>query len=192
MMTEFGVAMVYIDDELVETVYTYGPESNGNLLFERTDLTPGEHTIRIVHSLKFIDIDYLAYATAETVDPAPEPEPEFQVVDAMDDILVYTGNWTDDSNENFESGFARYTNESDASVSLTFEGSTVRWYGQTDTNFGSARVYLDDELVETVSVNGQAEVQQLLFEMSDLGAGEHTLRIVCETPVIDIDYFSYG
>ena len=61
-----------------------------------------------------------------------------------------------------------------------------------DTNFGSARVYLDDELVETVSVNGQAEVQQLLFEMSDLGAGEHTLRIVCETPVIDIDYFSYG
>lgn len=192
MMTEFGVAMVYIDDELVETVYTYGPESNGNLLFERTDLTPGEHTIRIVHSLKFIDIDYLAYATAETVDPAPEPEPELQVVDAMDDILVYTGNWTDDSNENFESGFARYTNESDASVSLTFEGSTVRWYGQTDTNFGSARVYLDDELVETVSVNGQAEVQQLLFEMSDLGAGEHTLRIVCETPVIDIDYFSYG
>lgn len=192
MMTEFGVAMVYIDDELVETVYTYGPESNGNLLFERTDLTPGEHTIRIVHSLKFIDIDYLAYATAETVDPAPEPEPELQVVDAMDDILVYTGNWTNDSNENFESGFARYTNESDASVSLTFEGSTVRWYGQTDTNFGSARVYLDDELVETVSVNGQAEVQQLLFEMSDLGAGEHTLRIVCETPVIDIDYFSYG
>lgn len=86
----------------------------------------------------------------------------------------------------------KITNESDASVSLTFEGSTVRWYGQTDTNFGSARVYLDDELVETLSVNDQAKVQQLLFEKSDLNAGVHTIRIVCETPVIDIDYFAYG
>lgn len=68
----------------------------------------------------------------------------------------------------------------------------MRWYGQHDTNFGSAKVYLDNELVETVNVNGDASVKELLFERSGLESGVHVLCIVCETPVIDVDYFEYA
>ena len=188
-MTSFGVAMVYIDGEMIETVYTYGPESNGNLLFERTDLAEGEHTIKIVHSSKFIDIDYLAIATAQTIDP---PTVTYQNVDAMDSALVYTGTWTNDQNESFDEGTARYASDAGASVAYTFTGTAIRWYGQNDTNFGSAKVYIDDVLIETVDVNGEAAVCQLLFEATGLAAGSHTIRIECETPVIDIDYLSYA
>ena len=187
-MSEFGVAMVYIDGEMVETVYTFGPDSYGNLLFERTDLTPGTHTIQIVHSLKYIDIDYLTYAMAETIDPI---EPELQIVDAADSSLVYTGTWHDDNNSDFEGGFARYTAQSGATVSLTFQGTTIQWYGQNDTNFGTAKVYIDDELIETVNLNGQMVAQKLLFEKTGLESGSHTIKILCESPVVDIDYLAF-
>lgn len=187
-MSEFGVAMVYIDGEMVETVYTFGPDSYGNLLFERTNLTPGTHTIQIVHSLKYIDIDYLTYAMAETIDPI---EPELQIVDAADSSLVYTGTWHDDNNSDFEGGFARYTAQSGATVSLTFQGTTIQWYGQNDTNFGTAKVYIDDELIETVNLNGQMAAQKLLFEKTGLESGSHTIKILCESPVVDIDYLAF-
>ena len=188
-MTAFGVAMVYLDGELAETVFTYGPESAGNLLFEKTGLTPGEHTIRIVHSSKFIDLDYLAYGD---VPAKPTPGHEFHDVDAMDPALVYTGAWNDDQNPGFHESSARYTSETGASVEYAFTGTMVRWYGQNDTNFGTARVYLDGALVETVNVNGPAAMGQLLFESAELTAGPHTIRIECASRVIDIDYLSYA
>lgn len=186
-MTDFGVANVWLDGEMVETVYTYGPEENGQLLFEREGLDQGTHTIRIVHSSKFIDVDYLAFAS----DSTPAPEPEIRNVDAMDASLVYSGIWNDDHNVAFHEGNARYTNNVNAAVALTFTGTSIRWYGQKDSNFGTAKVYLDEVLIDTVSVNGVAAVGQLLFEKTGLTAGTHTIRIVCETPVIDVDYLSY-
>lgn len=94
-------------------------------------------------------------------------------------------------NESFQNGTARYTAQSGASVTLTFEGSAIRWHGQNDVNFGTARIYIDEIYIETVNVNGELTVNKLLFEKTDLENGEHTIRVVCDTPVIDVDYFSY-
>ena len=58
-------------------------------------------------------------------------------------------------------------------------------------NFGTARIYIDEIYIETVNVNGELTVNKLLFEKTDLENGEHTIRVVCDTPVIDVDYFSY-
>uniref|UniRef100_UPI003FF07214 discoidin domain-containing protein n=1 Tax=Candidatus Fimivicinus sp. TaxID=3056640 RepID=UPI003FF07214 len=113
------------------------------------------------------------------------------IVDAMNTSLVYTGSWNDDHNSAFYGGNARYADSASASVALTFTGTAVRWYGQKDINFGTAEVYMDDELVDVVNVNGTMAIGQLLFERTGLTAGEHTIRIVCVTPVIDLDYFSY-
>lgn len=63
VINPYAVAMVYLDGEYVDTVYTYGEDSVGKLLFERTGLTEGEHTIRIVQNLHTIDIEYLAYGS---------------------------------------------------------------------------------------------------------------------------------
>lgn len=48
-----------------------------------------------------------------------------------------------------------------------------------------------NEFVQQVNVNGAAAVGKLLFQKADLPAGSHTIRIVCDTPVIDLDYLTY-
>lgn len=115
----------------------------------------------------------------------------YQVVDDRDSSLVYTGTWTDDSGSNFHNGTARYTSAADASVSFTFTGTAIQWYGQNDTNFGTANVYIDDVLMDTVNVNGTMTAQKLLYSKTDLTQGSHTIRIVRVSETIDVDYFAY-
>ncbi|MCG4657147.1 hypothetical protein L0N06_11890 [Flavonifractor plautii] len=138
--------------------------------------------------------DYLLVKAVEISEPDPEPvDPDygFTSVDDRDEALIYTGTWHDDNNASFSEGTARYTNSTDASVVFSFTGTSIRWYGQRDTNFGTAEVYLDDELKTTVDANGAAEAGVCLFEALDLPAAEHTIKIVCKSGVIDIDRFAY-
>ena len=122
---------------------------------------------------------------------ANTPAPEYTLVDDRDPSLVYAGEWHDDSNPAFYGGTARYTSSTDASVELTFTGTAVRWYGQKDTNFGTADVYIDNELASTVNAEGPLAIGQLLFEQDGLAAGEHTIRIVRASKTVDLDYLSY-
>ena len=107
------------------------------------------------------------------------------------DALRLTDAIHEHGNASFSEGTARYTNSTDASVVFSFTGTSIRWYGQRDTNFGTAEVYLDDELKTTVDANGAAEAGVCLFEALDLPAAEHTIKIVCKSGVIDIDRFAY-
>lgn len=59
---DFGIADVYLDGELEDSVYSYGEARFGQLLFERKKLAYGEHTIRIVHRMRCSDLEYLSYA----------------------------------------------------------------------------------------------------------------------------------
>ena len=119
-------------------------------------------------------------------------EPVYQIVDDRDSALLYSGTWTNDNNANFHNGTARYTAEADASVTFTFTGTAIQWYGQNDTNFGTANVYIDDVLMETVNVNGIMTAQKLLYSKTDLTPGSHTIRIVRASATIDVDYFAYA
>ena len=120
------------------------------------------------------------------------PELTYHFVDDRDASLVYSGTWHDDSGSTFLNGTARYTSDADASVSFTFTGTAIQWYGQNDTNFGTANVYIDGVLVETVNVYGSMASQKLLFSRTGLTAGEHTIRIVRASATIDVDYFAYA
>lgn len=126
----------------------------------------------------------------EITDPSPAPTVVY--VDDRDSALVYTGVWHDDNQPVFYDGTARYTNSAGATVELTFVGTAIQWYGQKDTNFGMANVYLDNVLVAEVNVNGPMTARQLLFEKLDLDAGEHTIRIEWASETIDVDYFTYA
>ncbi len=117
---------------------------------------------------------------------------EYTIVDDRDSAVTYSGTWNDDSNSSFHNGTARYTNESGASVSFTFNGTAIQWYGQHDTNFGTANVYIDGDLVGEVNANGTIASGQLLFEKTDLTAGQHTIQIVQTSATIDVDYFAYA
>lgn len=120
------------------------------------------------------------------------PELTYHFVDDRDASLVYSGTWHDDSGSTFLNGTARYTSDANASVSFTFTGTAIQWYGQNDTNFGTANVYIDGVLVETVNVYGSMASQKLLFSRTGLTAGEHTIRIVRASATIDVDYFAYA
>ena len=78
------------------------------------------------------------------------------------------------------------------SVSFTFTSTAIQWYGQNDTNFGTAKVYIDGILAETVNVNGPMISQKLLFGRTGLPAGEHTILVVRTSATIDVDYFAYA
>lgn len=183
--TNFGSATVYLDNELIDTVSVNGSMAAGQKLYEILDLPYGTHTIKIVCTTPVIDIDRFTYTSVI-------PDSSYITVEEDSENLTYAGNWVTDTNAVFSSGGAKFTNENGSYVELSFTGSAVRWYGQKDTNFGSAEIYLDGELVNTVDVNGPMTVGALLFEASGLTPGVHTIRIVCAAPVIDVDYFTYA
>lgn len=120
------------------------------------------------------------------------PELTYHLVDDRDASLIYSGTWHNDSSSTFLNGTARYTSDTNASVSFTFTGTAIQWYGQNDTNFGNAKVYIDGILAETVNVNGPMISQKLLFSRTGLPAGEHTILVVCTSATIDVDYFAYA
>lgn len=120
------------------------------------------------------------------------PELTYHLVDDRDASLIYSGTWHNDSSSTFLNGTAQYTSDTNASVSFTFTGTAIQWYGQNDTNFGTAKVYIDGILAETVNVNGPMISQKLLFSRTGLPAGEHTILVVCTSATIDVDYFAYA
>ena len=120
------------------------------------------------------------------------PELTYHLVDDRDASLIYSGTWHSDSSSTFLNSTARYTSDTNASVSFTFTGTAIQWYGQNDTNFGTAKVYIDGILAETVNVNGPMISQKLLFSRTGLPAGEHTILVVCTSATIDVDYFAYA
>lgn len=120
------------------------------------------------------------------------PELTYHLVDDRDASLIYSGTWHNDSSSTFLNGTARYTSDTNASVSFAFTGTAIQWYGQNDTNFGTAKVYIDGILAETVNVNGPMISQKRLFSRTGLPAGEHTILVVCTSATIDVDYFAYA
>lgn len=60
VINKYAVALVYLDGEYVDTVYNYGEDETGKILFERTGLSEGKHVLRITQSMHMIDIEYIA------------------------------------------------------------------------------------------------------------------------------------
>lgn len=121
---------------------------------------------------------------------APEPLQTQLTAEESDPAVTFEGAWTAEQNGAFSGGACRYTTETGASVTFAFEGNRIAWYGQKDTNFGTAEVFVDDIPQGEISCSGAAQAGVKLFETSGLPDGRHTIRIVCKTPVIDVDYFS--
>lgn len=121
--------------------------------------------------------------------PVPDKEPinqdwGFTKVMSNDDSLSYAGNWLKGEDE-------WVTNTNGASVELTFAGTAVRWYGQKKIDFGKADVYLDGVAVAEVNFGLCNEENVRLFEALDIPAAIHTLRIVCKTGSIGINYIAF-
>lgn len=85
------------------------------------------------------------------------------------------------------------TDRSGAFATLKFKGSMCWVSGTVDPKFGNMNVYIDDQKVDTVSLQGGShEQRQKLFGSSDLAFGEHTLKVeAAENKKIAIHSFYY-
>lgn len=109
------------------------------------------------------------------------------VIDITNNSFTFSNGWTDETGPNFIGGTNKWANAG-ASFTLEFEGSKVYLLGTKDPNHGTADIYIDDELVETIDTNaGSRALGQMIFESDDLEHGTHTLRLEVKNKAIGIE-----
>ncbi|KDN22333.1 beta-galactosidase [Amycolatopsis rifamycinica] len=96
----------------------------------------------------------------------------------------YTGTWSHVGPEvDYTGGDYQHTesfsNVAGDSVSIPFTGTGIRWVTSKDPSHGVADVYLDDAKVTSADLYAAGKQNQITgYEVRDLPAGPHTLKIV--------------
>jgi hypothetical protein len=94
--------------------------------------------------------------------------------------VSYSGAWHTSGSPVLSGGSAALSNDSGARVTFTFTGSAVHWIGVRDEWSGIAHVFLDGSLAATVDTHAlptQSQTEAVLYAVSGLPAGSHTLVI---------------
>ena len=94
-------------------------------------------------------------------------------------VVVRYGEWKVAMSDHDHGGSTGYTSDENASASLTFSGSAIRWLSRVSPTSGMATVYLDGIEVATVDLySPETRFRQVVFERSQLTEGRHVIRIV--------------
>jgi hypothetical protein len=178
-----GIARIYLDGALEQEIDTYSPVEASGIIFTATSLAVGSHTIRIeatgTRSTKStgnsIYVDAIDVRTR---------------IEDLDPSVVFTtpggGTWALENvdkawsggSANVGTGTAARSLTAGARAEFTFNGTGVSWIGMRGPSSGLADVYLDGAFVSRVDLYSATEqVQAVLLSLTDLAAGQHTLRI---------------
>jgi hypothetical protein len=94
--------------------------------------------------------------------------------------VKYSGEWITNALAVHSGGTAVLSMDRNASVTLTFTGTAVKWIGYRDEWAGIAKVYLDGVLA-TSSLNTYLtpwKAQTAIYSKTGLASKTHTLKIV--------------
>ena len=112
---------------------------------------------------------------------APEGMETTSVKDTSKFTFSSTG-WNPQTGSSYINGQNTWSNEANAEFTYTFDGTKVYLMGTKDPGHGSADVYIDGQLVETINTNATSRsTGTKIFESADLTDGHHTLRVVAKT-----------
>lgn len=112
---------------------------------------------------------------------APEGMETTSVNDATKFTFSSTG-WNPQTGSSYINGQNTWSNMANAEFTYTFDGTKVYLMGTKDPGHGSADVYIDGQLVETINTNATSRsTGTKIFESADLTDGNHTLRVVAKT-----------
>lgn len=112
---------------------------------------------------------------------APEGMETTSVNDTTKFTFSSTG-WNPQTGSSYINGQNTWSNEANAEFTYTFDGTKVYLMGTKDPGHGSADVYIDGQLVETINTNATSRsTGTKIFESADLTDGHHTLRVVAKT-----------
>ncbi|TBU65526.1 copper radical oxidase [Dichomitus squalens] len=99
--------------------------------------------------------------------------------DSSSPLLHFSGTWAESWHSAYVQKTLRSTSEPGASMTFTFIGTGIEWFGNMDKKHGSASVYLDGALAQIVSAYSDVAMkQQRIFWAFNLEQGKHTIKIV--------------
>lgn len=112
-----------------------------------------------------------------------------EIIEDTDSKFTFKGSWGNDTGEAYTGGTGRWANPGNGTeATVKFKGTKVWLLGTVDPNHGTADVYIDDKLVETIDTHGSSrKLQQRIFESDTLTDGEHILKIVPKNKATGID-----
>ena len=112
---------------------------------------------------------------------APEGMETTSVNDTTKFTFSSTG-WNPQTGSEYINGQNTWSNKANAEFTYTFDGTKVYLMGTKDPGHGSADVYIDGQLVETINTTATSRsTGTKIFESADLTDGSHTLRVVAKT-----------
>ncbi len=105
--------------------------------------------------------------------------------------LQYYGEWQQDASGYFVNGAIMQTN--DGTMEFAFSGTGVALYSKVGYEYGKGQIRIDDgEWFTFDQYSEQAEYGKMVFSVSDLEQGIHTVEIKNnEDSMINIDYFGF-
>ncbi len=186
--------IITIDDNAPITINTYEKTlMEKQNTFCVSDLEYGKHTIKVELLAPssgdwFAWIDYIDILdSSEWID-----------VDDDDPHIKYTGSGWVNFNEKLPfGGSVKESYNTGDSASLTFTGTGVRYHAMVNSSrytTDKVEVYLDDQLVKTVSLQADSFSRLLAYEVTNLEYKEHTITVKSCAPTsggteVNIDYF---
>lgn len=176
-----GIAKIYIDNTLIQTVDAYSAtNAYQKVLFEKIDLSNTSHTLKI----------------EVTSDKNPKATNINQVVDAFEvyslsqapvttrieetnTAITYVGTgWSSATNSLCSGGGVKYSSTVGSYAEFTFTGTAIKWISWTTPTRGIANVYIDNVLIDTVDAYSATNIyQKVLFERTGLSNTAHKIKI---------------
>ena len=101
-------------------------------------------------------------------------------VDDRNASVRYTGCWYMYDTESDYAGTETYSTQKGDTCEFTFYGTGIRYIGSKQGNTGLVKVYIDNELVETIDTYsnlGNEMKQSVIYSVQGLPEGEHTIKL---------------
>lgn len=180
-----GIADVQIDGGAPTQVDLYAPAATYQpVVFTKTGMTDANHTLTIQATGQ----KNAASSAARVVVDALDVMTPGRRYEDYDPSITYTGTWTHDNSARvWSEGVASTSNQTGATATFSFTGTSVSWIGcEKDSAAGVADIYLDGAFVKQVKLFQAYPIegyQMTIFRADGLTNGPHTLMI----QVVNID-----
>lgn len=113
-------------------------------------------------------------------------------IDERDSAITYSGSWTNYNDPGDYSGTEKYSNVVGAYAQYTFTGTGVSFIGPKNNNLGTIDVYIDGTLNQSnIDLYAASKShQQVLYNISGLSNGSHTIKVVVKSGYVVVDAFA--
>ncbi|WP_457758500.1 protein containing cell adhesion domain protein [Bacillus pacificus] len=190
-------------DGITETYSMYRPNINERqvLLYQKTNLKPGSHTVKIEAQENLVDAfdiqDGSLFTPVKVGDVLKDPESGWKRFDDRDPNILYQGNWIENENitthyrGTFHNKPSSSGDDSIVKALFDFSGTKVRIIAfMTTGSYDVGTIKIDGEAFNFSYIKGTPTAQCLVFEKVGLEPGIHKVELsgrYINLDAIDID-----